>query len=109
MQTQKRTLEEVVVLSLRGGLTTGRSVPELRQEIDGVIRQGCRDVVLDLAELEDLDAGGLGALMASHTALVRQGGRLTLTRVPERIRRLLRISKLSPILARESLFLEASA
>ena len=37
---------------------------ELRQEIDGVIRQGCRDVVLDLAELEDLDAGGLGALMA---------------------------------------------
>ena len=64
MQTQKRTLEEVVVLSLRGGLTTGRSVLELRQEIDGVIRQGCRDVVLDLAELEDLDAGGLGALMA---------------------------------------------
>ena len=98
MQTRKRTRGDVVVLSLKGGLTAGSSVLELRREIDEAMGQGHRDVVLDLAGLSGLDAGGLGALVASHTALTSQGGRLTLTRVPERIRHLLRLFKLSAVI-----------
>ena len=98
MQTRRRTRDDLVVLSLKGGLTAGSSVLELRREIGEAIGQGHRDVVLDLAGLRDLDAGGLGALVASHTALTGQGGRLTLTRVPERIRHLLRLSKLSAVI-----------
>ncbi len=67
-----------VELVLSGELDIA-GAPILRAALDPVVRDGQRDVRLNLSGLKFLDAAGLGAMASVAGQLARLGGRLTLT------------------------------
>jgi anti-anti-sigma factor len=74
-------------------------VDELWAALDELVDSGCRLVTVDLADLDFLDAAGLGILVRAHCELVAAGGRLVLTGVRPAQHRLLEITGLDRVLA----------
>ena len=87
-----------IALSGRLGAST---VADVRAALCDAIDSGVDDLALDLHEVELVDATGLGVLVGVHRRADRQGRRLVLQRVPERIDRLLLATRLHRVLVVE--------
>ncbi len=70
----------VSMLSLTGELVVSTS-PQFRKATSRLVDEGCRRLVLDLAELEELDGFGLSAMVSLMARLRRQKGFLVLAGV----------------------------
>ncbi|GAA5083453.1 anti-anti-sigma factor [Thermocatellispora tengchongensis] len=99
MRSRRRTQAQVVHLGQRLDVGTVASVrPRLHHAVD----DGTGDLVLDCAELEMIDATGLGVLVGTHRRAASAGRRLVLRSVPPRIMRILAVTRLNRVLAVES-------
>lgn len=85
------------LLVLRGRLTS-TSVGDVRNALSDAIERGIDDVLVDMSNVELLDASGLGMLVGTHRRAERAGRRLVLQNVPERIDRLLLATRLHRVL-----------
>jgi anti-anti-sigma factor len=100
MNVHTRVVPGVTILHLEGRLVTqSRPIPSLRRIVSDQVTQGRRVVLLDMTAVTDIDAHGLGALVSSLTTLERHGGRMALIAPPDRIRRLLAITRLDTVFA----------
>ena len=100
MNVRTRNITGVTILHLEGRLVTqSKPVPSLRAIVGDLVRQGRQVVLLDMTAVTDIDAHGLGALVASLTTLERHGGQLALVAPSDRIRRLLAITRLDTVFA----------
>lgn len=84
------------VVSLRGSASAD-SAEQLRAALDGLAEQGCRQVVLDLTELEFIGSAGLGAIVAGHLRLRCRGGVLKLVGPSQPVRRMLELTRLTKL------------
>ena len=87
-------------LSLAGRLSAA-NVAEVRMALAAAITAGDGDLFVDLSGVELVDATGLGVLVATHRLAHREGRRLVLRGVPDRMERLLAITRLHRVLAVE--------
>ena len=94
MEIQERTLQDVVVLDLRGKLTIGEGDELLKERISNLIQQGHRNLLLNLEGVPYVDSAGLGEIVRTYTTVSRQGGKLKLVNLTKRITDLLAITKL---------------
>jgi anti-sigma B factor antagonist len=76
-------------------LTTAES---LQDRVRSLLEGGATVVRLDLGEVAFVDSTGLGALVQSHRLAGEHSARFELTNVPERVRRLMEITKLTELL-----------
>jgi anti-sigma B factor antagonist len=67
--------------------------------LDSLIRRGVRRVVLDLSDLNYIDAMGVGELVCAFRAMNTAGGRLRIAYANERVRRMLHTAGLFTLLA----------
>lgn len=88
-----------IVLS---GRLDSRTAADVRSEVHGAIDAGAGDLVLDLNDVDHVDATGLGLLVSAHRRADRRGRRLVLRGVPPSLNRLLMVTRLERILAIES-------
>lgn len=84
-----------VALSGRLGAAT---VADVRAALADEADAGTGDLYVDLREVELADATGLGLLIGTHRRVDRLGRRLVLQGVPERIERLLLVTRLNRVL-----------
>lgn len=70
----------------------------LRRNLDELIRAGAHGIHLNLSEISFLSSAGVGLLMRVHTQLKSIGGSLVITSPSERVKQVLDLCKLSPIL-----------
>jgi anti-anti-sigma factor len=84
-------------LTLSGQLDAS-TVPDVRLALHAAVDKGHGDLVVDIADVELLDATGLGVLVGAHRRAGRHGRRLVLRSVPPRVDRLLFISRLYLVL-----------
>lgn len=70
----------------------------LRRNLDELIRGGAHGIHLNLSEISFLSSAGVGLLMRVHTQLRSIGGSLVITSPSERVKQVLDLCKLSPIL-----------
>jgi anti-sigma B factor antagonist len=89
------TLRSWVVLTGELDLT---SAPRLQQVLDQLCRDGCPDVVLDLAGLDFLGTVGLELFLRADDQLRAAGGRLILNRPRRVVRRVLALTELDTVL-----------
>ncbi|HVP44017.1 MAG TPA: STAS domain-containing protein, partial [Terriglobales bacterium] len=68
----------VTVLKLTGRITLGNSCQELEWEIDKLMDEGSKGVVLDLSRIDRVDSAGIGILTLSAGKLRKAGGQLRL-------------------------------
>jgi anti-anti-sigma factor len=88
------------LLRLQGRLDV-TTVADIRTVLHEAVDLGADDLVVDLSDVELVDATGLGVLVGVHRRASRLGRRLVLRGVPPRVLRLLAVTRLSRILAIE--------
>ncbi|HTX37327.1 MAG TPA: STAS domain-containing protein [Bryobacteraceae bacterium] len=57
------------------------SIPELRAQLRGILEEGVRDLVVDLAGVNMVDSSGIGFLISAYNSLRKVGGRMSLIHV----------------------------
>ena len=94
MQIEERQLSDVTVLDIKGKLTLGEGDELLREKVNGLVHQGKKKILLNLADVPYIDSAGLGEVVRTYTTVSRQGGSLKLLNLTKRIQDLLAITKL---------------
>ncbi len=94
MEIQERSVSGVTILTLTGSIVLGKSDGLLKRQVDDLLRQGRRKVVLDLGGVPYLDTTGLSEIIGVYTTLCRHKGKVTLLNPTPRARHVFAISKL---------------
>ncbi len=85
------------VISLQGNLMGGPDATGLNSQIHELLAAGKKNIVLDLEGVEFVNSSGLGMLIGGASTLKNAGGKLKLAHASEKIRTLIKITKLTPV------------
>ncbi|MEV7966173.1 STAS domain-containing protein [Sphaerisporangium sp. NPDC088356] len=88
------------VVSVGSRLDVG-TVARLRPRLHDAVDSGDGDMIVDMSDLEMIDATGLGVLVGTHHRALRAERRLVLRAVPPRVMRLLAVTRLHRVLTVE--------
>jgi len=101
LQYQIERIEDVAVVQCSGRMVRGAALDRFRRSIEQL---DCfRVLVLDLSELQQLDAGGLSTLLLLHRWAIQNSARLKLVDPPVFCRRLLDATHLNSVFEVSSL------
>jgi anti-sigma B factor antagonist len=86
---------EIVILEPKGELVGGDETEDVRQTIEGLIKEENKKLVIDLAKVHYLNSSALGMLAWAHTNYAKRGGRIVLASLEKNIQNIFVITKLS--------------
>lgn len=92
--TQK---DGITVLHLSGKIMGGPEATEINDEINRLIDSNNKKIVIDLINVDWMNSSGLGILIGAVTVLKNNNGLLCLINVSDRIKNLLKITKLNTV------------
>ncbi len=81
-----------IVVALRGEVDVA-TAGELRDELERLVHDGCREVRVDLAQVTFMDAAGLRVLIDGRDNLSAAGGELSIGSQSQPVRRLLQVHR----------------
>ena len=94
MIIHERSVGEITVIDIDGRMTIEEGADVFRQAARRLIGLGRWQLVLNLRDTPYIDSTALGEIVQAYTTVTRKGGSLKLLHVPERVYRLLAITKL---------------
>ena len=97
MEINLRTSESVTILDLKGNLTFGAE-EVLGEMITEVLKDGQKQLLVNMAEVPFIDSSGIGALIKSFSRVKTEGGKLKLLNPSRTARQLLSITGLLSVL-----------
>ena len=83
----------VTLLGVSGRLTSFET-GALRDSISRLLKQGRRDIVLNLSGLKYLDSSGIGELARAYVTVVKQSGQMKVVGLSSKIEEVLKITQL---------------
>jgi anti-sigma B factor antagonist len=83
-----------MVVDLSGRITLGESTAEVRDTVNQLADNGHKYIVLNLAQVKQIDNSGFDELVSVSADLRKQGGELKLLNLSDRVRGKLPITKL---------------
>ena len=89
---------DVTILDLQGRATIGADSDLLSSHLQTLIANGARKLLLNLADVTQLDSSGISAITGMYVSLTRQGGSLKLLRPCGRVQAVLRVIHLPDII-----------
>jgi anti-sigma B factor antagonist len=96
-----RQVGSVTILDADGkgriGLRFGGSTVPLPKAVQSLLDEGRNQIVLNLAGVVYIDAGGLGELISTYVTVNEYGGRIKLLNLTEVLRELMKTTKLLSI------------
>jgi len=101
LKFQIECLQDVAIVSCSGRMVRGSALDELRRRIEQLER--VRVLVLDVSEVEQLDAGGLGALLQVRRWAMRNSAKMKLVNPPVFFRGILEATHLTSVFEISSL------
>ena len=93
LKLSKRTVDGILVIQCSGRIVFGEESSLLRDEVKQAIQDNKR-IVLNLAEVNYIDSGGLGTLVSLYTTAHNSGGAIKLANLTQRVGDLLQVTKL---------------
>lgn len=93
LEMQDRQLGRVAVIKCAGRIVAGAEAQSLESHINKLC-DGCRDLLLDVAEVNFIDSSGLGTLVRLVARIRRSGGDLKLCAAPPPVQHLLKLTNL---------------
>src|SRR6266446_2971179 len=93
-----RVSGDVTILDLQGRATIGVDSDLLSGHLQRLVANGVRKLLLNLADVSQLDSSGISAITGTYVSLGRQGGILKLLRPSGRVRAVLRVIRLLDII-----------
>ncbi len=94
LKLTKRTVDGILVISCNGRIVFGEESSLLRDDVKKAIADGSKRIVLNLGEVNYIDSGGLGTLVALHTTAHIAGANIKLASLTKRVGDLLQVTKL---------------
>lgn len=94
MKIEKRKKSGVTILDLKGKILIGDGIDELRESIDGVVKENEKKLLLNFEQVPYLDSTGLGEVVRSYTSLRKEGGTVKIINLTNKVRDLLSVTKL---------------
>lgn len=88
-----RQAEDVSLVDVIGRLTSFES-KAFRIMIQGLLKQGQTNIVLNLRGLEYLDSSGIGELVRNYMTVVKQGGAMKVVGLAPKVEEILRVTQL---------------
>ena len=93
LKITKKTVDGILVLQSSGRIVFGEESSLLRDTVKEAI-QNNKKIVLNLGEVNYIDSGGLGTLVALHTTAYNAGATIKLANLTKRVGDLLQVTKL---------------
>jgi anti-sigma B factor antagonist len=87
----------VTVIALQGNLMGGPDATQLNSTLHERVREGNKQIVVDLGGVEFMNSSGLSLLIGGATIMKTAGGALKLANASGRISSLLKITKLGSV------------
>ena len=94
LKLAKRTVDGILAIECNGRIVFGDESALLRDEVKKAIAEGQKRIVLNLGEINYIDSGGLGTLVALHTTAHNAGGTIKLANLTKRVGDLMQVTKL---------------
>ncbi len=94
LKLTKRTVDGILAIECSGRIVFGEETSLLRDEVKKAIADGQKRIVLNLGEVNYMDSGGLGTLVALHTTASNAGTSVKLANLTKRVGELMQITKL---------------
>jgi anti-sigma B factor antagonist len=99
----------ITILNLNGKIMGGPEATEINEKINQLIDSDNKKIIIDLVNVDWMNSSGLGILIGAVTVLKNSDGCLCLINVSDRIKNLLRITKLDTVFNIYDNFDEAAA
>jgi anti-sigma B factor antagonist len=97
LKVSSRIVDGVAIADLNGRITLGENSALLRETVRGLLGEGRKKILLNLAGVTHIDSCGLGELVSAYTSVRRQSGELKLLNLTAQVEGLLQITKLCTI------------
>ncbi|MET0465631.1 MAG: TIR domain-containing protein [Chitinophagaceae bacterium] len=91
---RRRQAGKVAILDMSGIVTIGEGSVALRNTISNLLKEGKKEILINLAEVRYMDSSGIGTLDAGNKLVKGEGGQLKLLNLTHKITELLLITKL---------------
>ena len=90
----ERRERDITILDLKGRIRISGGTLMLHKAIRCLLDEGKTKILLNLANVTHIDSMGLGELISSHITLANNGAELKLPNLTDRVREVMRITKL---------------
>src|SRR5438477_12302724 len=90
-----RQADSITIVDLGGRITLGDAACTLRDTVRDLIQRGDRRILLNLQDVTYIDSAGLGELVGTYATMVNRGGQVKLLHADNKVRDVLRATKLS--------------
>jgi anti-sigma B factor antagonist len=94
LNISERQAGDVTILDMDGKVTIGEGSVALRTTIRRLISEGKKNILLNLGGVGYVDSSGIGELVSSFTSVQKEGGKLKMLNLTQKIQDLLAITKL---------------
>jgi anti-sigma B factor antagonist len=89
-----REVSHVTILDITGRIVLGQEIGDLRDAIRGLISEGKKKLILNLAGVDYIDSSGVGELVGCFTTVRNSGGELKLLNLTQKVHDVLHVTKL---------------
>lgn len=89
--------KDIIHVSLIGNLMNKQQIEGLLTDLDFYFSEGIKKIIIDLSEMKYMNSTGLSILINIFTQTRNRGGEVVITNIPEKINKLLVITKLNSI------------
>lgn len=94
LEIKKRKINGVVILDLDGKILLGRTGVFFGDTLKNLSNDGQNQILLNFAEIVEIDGSGLGEIIKSFNTLANFGGKIKIVNLRQKILELMTITKL---------------
>jgi len=94
LKIDTREVSHVTILDVHGRIVLGDEIGQLRDAVRGLIAEGKKKIVLNLADVDYIDSSGVGELVGCFTTVRNSGGELKLLNLSQKVKDVLHVTKL---------------
>ena len=94
MTTSTRQVGNVTIVDIQGRIVLGEESASVRDFVSGLLKDGHKQILLNLAGVDYIDSMGLGSLVGAFITVRKQGGEMKLLNVDDKVINVMQITKL---------------
>ncbi|HEV3511806.1 MAG TPA: STAS domain-containing protein [Candidatus Sulfotelmatobacter sp.] len=94
LSIENREVAHVSILDVKGRIVLGDEIHQLREAVRGLLEQGKKKIILNLAEVDYMDSSGVGEMVGAFTTVRSAGGELKLLNLSPKVQDILYVTKL---------------
>ncbi|HEX6821345.1 MAG TPA: STAS domain-containing protein [Candidatus Sulfotelmatobacter sp.] len=94
LKVETREVAHVTILDVKGRIVLGDEIGDLRDAVRGLVADGKKKIILNLADVDYIDSSGVGELVGCFTTVRNAGGELKLLKLSQKVQDVLYVTKL---------------